>query len=149
MADYYAIATNSVFGIVANYFTVKKYVNGVSRALHQRFDSYAEALDFLLMHAASEEVYGAGFADGECRYRIQYRNGYWGVRTVDGSGVFTSEHKVLEKIDKEEILAIEHFQFWPDAHSFAHQCPRYTETYVRGYQLNTFYISPISFQRLC
>lgn len=145
MADYYAIVTKSVFGIAANYSTVKKYVNGVSRALHQRFDSYEEALAFLLTHVAPTEVYSAGFDDGSRKYRIQYRNGYWGVCAAGGGGVFTSEQKVLGKMAKEEVLAIEHFPYWPDAHSFAHQCPRNTEEHVRRYKLNHLYIHPVSF----
>lgn len=147
MADYYAFATHSVFGIVAHFFTVKKYVDGVSGARHKRFDNYEEAFSFLLTYVAAEEVYGAGFADDDCRYRIQYRTGYWGVRTVNGDGIFTSERRVLDKIPKEAILEVKHFQFWPEAYSFAYRCPRYSEKYVREYNLNTLYINPVSFQK--
>ena len=137
---HYAFVTQYRFGVAANFDTVKKNAYGRSGEEHERFDNKDDAVQFLIERVGHETVEGAGFLDPDCRYRIQNRSGYYGVRSVKECGVFATLQLIENSVGDMAGVSIEHFDYWRDAATFAFGGKSFTETEARKLKLNQLYM---------
>ena len=136
---WYSFNTCDEAGIVQNYETVRRHVEGKSNQF-KKFYNREDAVSFLVEKAGAEFVAMHEIAAIGARSIVVSKWGYWGVRTRTGGGVFSSKKRMYQSICESEIIACQHFATWRDAHAFAYQWPMPpVEQFARSYKLNSIY----------